>query len=162
MNCGRLPQNEVEKRGDVLVFTSEPLPEPMTIAGQIRVALTVVSNVEGTDYVARACHVTANGVSENIADGIVRRFDLDPGVPMKIEILLSPAMNCIDVGDRLRIHVCSSAFPKYGRHLNTSESFHLAVGHRLSKQQVQIGGEDGSRIVVPIIADDEEVRLECR
>ena len=124
----------------------------MTIAGQIQVSLMVVSNVEGTDFVARACHVTANGTSENIADGIVRRFNLEPGIPTRIEILLSPVMNKLAAGDRLRLHVCSSAFPKHGRHLNTSEAFHLAVEPKVSRQQVILGrGDKGSHIVVPIL-----------
>jgi putative CocE/NonD family hydrolase len=150
-NCGRLPQNQVEKRNDVLVFTSKPLSEQMTIAGQIQVNLIVVSNVKGTDYVARACHVTANGTSENIADGIVRRFNLEPGIPTRIDMILSPVMNKLPAGDRLRLHVCSSAFPKHGRHLNTSDSFHLAVEPKLSRQQVILGGDKGSHIVVPTL-----------
>ena len=123
----------------------------MTIAGQIQVSITVVSNVEGTDYVARACHVTSDGISENIADGIVRRFDLRPGVATRIDILLSPVMNRLDTGDRLRLHICSCAFPKHGRHLNTSESFHLAVETKLSKQQVILGGDKGGRMILPIL-----------
>jgi len=156
MNCGRLPQNQVEKRDDVLVFTSKPLEGPLTIAGEIKVRLNVVSNVEGTDYVARACHVTPNGVSENIADGIVRRFNLEPGVKTQIEIVLSPVLNRLAAGDMLRIHVCSSAFPKHGRHLNTSDSFHLAVEPKLSRQQVILGGSGGSRVIVPVLGDSRE------
>jgi putative CocE/NonD family hydrolase len=152
MNCGRLSQNNFEKRDDVLVFTSKPLAKPMTIAGQIKVVLHVISNVEGTDYVARACHVTPEGVSENVAEGICRRFDLRPGTESMIEIVLSPVMNRFGPGDRLRIHICSAAFPKHGRHLNTSDSFHLATEHKLSKQQVILGGREASRVLVPILA----------
>ena len=150
-NCGRLSQHEVEKRDDVLFFTSRPFEEPITIVGQIKVGLHVISSVEGTDYVARACHVTPDGVSENIADGIVRRFDLEPGVETKIEIELSPVMNRFTAGDRMRLHICSSAFPKHGRHLNTSDSFHLAVGEKVSKQHVILRGTGGSHVIIPIL-----------
>merc|ERR1712157_636052 len=105
-NCGRLLQNQMEKRNDVLIFTSNPLEEPLTIAGEVKVRLVLISNVGGTDYVARMCHVTPNGESKNIADGIVRKFDLKIGTRTKIEISLSPTMNCLGVGDRLRLQVC--------------------------------------------------------
>lgn len=154
-NCGRMAQNKVEKRGDVLVFTSRPLKEPTTIAGQIKVVLHVVSNVEGTDYVARACHLTPDGTSENIADGITRRFDLKPGLRSTIEIVLSPVMNRFAAGDRIRLHICSAAFPKHGRHLNTSDSFHLAVEHKLSKQRVILQGNEGSHVLVPLLAQQK-------
>ena len=115
-NCGRLAQCEIENREDVLIFTSKPLNSPLLIAGEIKVHLEVESSVEGTDYVARACHVTEDGQSFNIADGIIRRFDLIRGARTKVDITLSPVLNRIAAGDRLRIQICSSAYPKYGRH----------------------------------------------
>ena len=152
-NCGRKDQIAVEKRDDVLVFTTKPLEKPMTVAGEIKIVLTVESNVEGTDYVGRACHVTPDGKSYNIADGIVRKFDLKPGQKTKVEITLSPVMNRLAVNDRLRIHICSAAYPKYGRHLNTKESFHLEVeGNALLSEQILfVGGDHGCKVFVPVI-----------
>ncbi len=103
--CGRWPQNAIEARADVLIFSSEPLQRPMLIAGEIKIHLEVVSNVEGTDYVARACQVTKDGESSNLADGIVRRFDLRPGRRTGVDIILSPVLNRIGKGDRLRVQV---------------------------------------------------------
>ena len=152
-NCGRLDQSAVEERDDVLVFTSAPLEVPLTVAGEISISLTVESNVEGTDYVGRACHVTPDGKSVNIADGIVRRHDLKPGERTKIRLTLSPILNGLAAGDRIRIHICSSAYPKYGRHLNTRESFHLETEDNalLSEQLLFLGGEDGCRCSIPTI-----------
>jgi len=156
-NCGRLAQNEIEEsRDDILVFTSKPIvDQPMTIAGEMKVRLMVESNVEGTDYVARVCHVTPNNSSQNIAEGIIRRFDLEPGKRTRIEITLSPVMNRLAIGDRLRIHICSSSYPKYGRHLNTRESFHLEVERNamLSKQCLILGGtNNGCHVLIPILS----------
>jgi predicted acyl esterase len=97
--------------------------------------------------------VTPNGISENIADGIVHCFNIEPGVKTRIEIVLSPVMNRFAASDRICIHICSSAFPKHGHHLNTSESFHLAVESKLSMQQVVLGGRKGSRMVLPILLE---------
>jgi len=152
-NCGRKDQNSVENRDDVLVFTTKPLEKPMTIAGEIKICLTVESSVEGTDYVGRACHVTPDGRSQNIADGIVRKFDLKPGCKTNVEVTLSPVMNRLAANDRLRIDICSAAYPKYGRHLNTKELFHLEVEENamLSKQILFLGGNNGCKVFVPII-----------
>jgi len=152
-NCGRHIQNQMEQRNDVLVFTSKPLMESISIAGEVKVRLVLISSVEGTDYVARMCHVTPDGRSENIADGIVRKFDLIIGQRTNIEISLSPTMNCLGVGDRLRLQICSSAFPKYGRHLNTSEPFHLAKHSKISNQSIIVGGGDNSsEVIIPILS----------
>lgn len=152
-NCGRLDQREIESRDDVLIFTSKPLDQPLHIAGEIKVRITVKSSVEGTDYVARACHVTPDGISRNMSDGILRRFDLQRGVRTQIEITLSPVMNRLAVGDRFRLQICSSAFPKYGRHLNTGESFHLEVdGNAMVSEQVLVlGGMEGCEVLVPVL-----------
>lgn len=152
-NCGRLSQNAIESRDDVLVFTSEPLEGPLLIAGEIKVRLEVVSNVEGTDYVARACQVTPDGQSVNLADGIVRRFNLKPGRRTRVNITLSPVLNRLGAGDRFRVQICSSAYPKYGRHLNTRNSFHLEVEDNamVSEQILMVGGDNGCYATVPVI-----------
>ncbi|KAL9188319.1 hypothetical protein ACHAXT_006697 [Thalassiosira profunda] len=152
-NCGRLDQSTIEQRDDVLTFTTPPLESPVLIAGEIRVHLEVESNVEGTDYVARACHVITDGRSANIADGIVRRFDLTPGKRFSVEIVLAPVLNRLDAGDCLRVQICSSAYPKYGRHLNTRGSFHLEVEDNalISEQILFVGGDKGCRVVVPTL-----------
>ena len=158
VNCGRFPQDKIENRSDVLVFTSSPLGELMLIAGEIKVHLQVESSVEGTDYVARACHVTLDGISINISDGIVRRFNLQPGQRSEIEITLCPVMNCLAVGECLRIQICSSAFPKYGRHLNTRNPLHLEVEKNalLSKQVLFLGGDHGCKLTVPVLPTQVE------
>mmetsp|Transcript_33586 Transcript_33586/g.61833 ORF Transcript_33586/g.61833 Transcript_33586/m.61833 type:complete len:709 (-) Transcript_33586:83-2209(-) len=151
--CGRLSQNAIESRNDVLVFSSEPLESPMLIAGEIKVHLEVVSNVEGTDYVARACQVTSDGESVNLADGIIRRFNLRPGRRTMVDITLSPVLNRLGVGDHLRLQICSSAYPKYGRHLNTRGSFHLEIEANavVSEQILIVGGDSGCCITVPVL-----------
>ena len=126
----------------------------MTIAGEMKVRLMVESNVEGTAYVARVCHLTPNNISQNIAKGIVRRFDLQLGKRTCIEVTLSPVMNQVAIGDRLRIQMCSSSYPKYGRHLITRESFHLEVERNamLSKQRLILGGTNGCHVLIPFLS----------
>jgi len=153
-NCGRLDQREVEKRNDVLVFTTNTITDkPRTISGRIKVHLSVESSVVGTDYIARACHVTLNGISQNIADRIIRRFDIPCGKKIAVEIILSHVMNRLAIEDYLRIQICSSAYPNYGRHLNTKQPFYLKLKKNvvLSEQKLFLGGKEGCHVQVLII-----------
>jgi hypothetical protein len=69
---GPLDQTAVEGREDVLVFTTEPLTEAVEVTGRVRAVLFAATDGPSTDWVARLCDVDENGVSRNVADGIVR------------------------------------------------------------------------------------------
>jgi putative CocE/NonD family hydrolase len=76
---GQSDQSAVEARDDVLVFTTEPLAEDLEVTGRVRAALFAATDGVSTDWVARLCDVDENGVSRNVADGIVRVRAAVPG-----------------------------------------------------------------------------------
>jgi hypothetical protein len=76
---GPLDQTAVEAREDVLVFTTEPLAEDLEVTGRVRAVLFVATDGPSTDWVARLCDVNENGVSRNVAEGIVRVRAATPG-----------------------------------------------------------------------------------
>ncbi|MGW0499785.1 CocE/NonD family hydrolase, partial [Streptomyces sp. NPDC003007] len=78
---GPLDQSSVEAREDVLVFTTEPLAEDTEVTGRIRAVLFAAADGPSTDWVARLCDVDEEGLSRNVADGIVRVRAATPGVP---------------------------------------------------------------------------------
>lgn len=133
-----------------MAFASASLGAPPTVAGAISISPT--GGVQ-RGVVGGACHATPDGKSIRIADGIVRKRDLKPGERTKIRPTPSPILKGLAAGDRIRIHICSSAYPKYGRHLNTRESFHLETEDNalLSEQVLFLGGEDGCRCFIPTI-----------
>jgi putative CocE/NonD family hydrolase len=70
--AGPLDQRQVERREDVLVYTSRPLTAPLEVVGRVKAHLVTDSTAPTTDWVARLCDVDVDGVSRNIADGILR------------------------------------------------------------------------------------------
>src|SRR4029453_7403328 len=75
---GPMDQREVEKRPDVLVFTTEPLPEPLEVTGRVTAKLYVSSDCPDTDVTVKLCDVSPDGRSMLVTDGI-RRASLRNG-----------------------------------------------------------------------------------
>lgn len=139
--AGPQPQTEIEKRDDVLVFTSEPLSEDIEITGRVTASLYCSSSKASADWVVRLCDVDTDGVSRNIVDGIVRssatqRVD-------RIDVDLWSTSNVFKTGHRLRVQVTSTNFPRWDR--NQAESMTAGT------YTVYCGGETPSHLELPIV-----------
>ena len=128
----------MEARDDVLVYSSEPLEQPVTVVGPVRVTLYVSSSAPDTDFTAKLVDVRPDGTAINLADGILRMryrdsFErpelMEPGAVYPISIDLAGTANTFLSGHRIRLEVASSNFPWYDRNLNTGE--HPAHGTRM-------------------------------
>lgn len=62
----------MERRPDVAVHTGPTLVDPLSIAGDVRLELTVSVGAEDADVVAFLVDVTPEGVCEPITEGIAR------------------------------------------------------------------------------------------
>ncbi len=122
--AGPVQQHPVEGRRDVLSYTSEPLREPVAVTGPVSVTVHVDADAPDFDVVARLCDVDGHGNSVNVVDGIRRhRADCaagpaavvpsDTGAPYEIEIELWSTSHVFGIGHRIRLHVTSSAFPRW-------------------------------------------------
>lgn len=125
---GPVDQTEVEKRDDVLVFTSEPLAQPLRIAGPLRTQLRFSSDAKDTDVIARLAHVRPDGKSTNIQEGALRlRYRngfvtptlLESNQPVDVSVDMRGIGYTIPQGHRLRLQITSSSFPRLERNLNT-------------------------------------------
>ncbi|MGB9607549.1 MAG: CocE/NonD family hydrolase, partial [bacterium] len=70
--AGPMDQRKIEERPDVLVFTSEPLREPLEVTGRVKAIIWASSDAPDTDFLARLCDVYPDGRSYNICEGIIR------------------------------------------------------------------------------------------
>ena len=120
---GRFDQSDLEMRHDVLVYTTPPLKKGLTVTGHIDVTLYLSSDVKDTDLTVKLLVVDKDGKAYNLDDTIQRvRYRKGYEVPefMKAErvykVGLGPlaTSNYFAVGERLRIEVSSSNFPRYG------------------------------------------------
>jgi putative CocE/NonD family hydrolase len=125
---GPADQRAAEEFNSMLVYTSEPLAEPMELIGDVTVTLYAATSARDTDWTARLCEVHPDGRSINLQEGIVRaRYReslsspslLEPDRIYRYDIPLGPVGVRIAAGNRLRVTVSSSDFPQWDRNLNT-------------------------------------------
>ena len=75
---GPFDQRPVERREDVLVFTSEPLAEDTEVIGPVTLKLHAATSARDTDFVAKLTDVFPDGRSINLTEGVIRaRFRED-------------------------------------------------------------------------------------
>ena len=118
----------VESRGDVLVFTSDPLTEPLEIIGPVKVVAHVTTSAADTDVTAKLLDVHPGGFAQRLCDGVARLryrdgFDAErpvaPGEVYEVEIRMWDTCVRLPAGHRLRVEIASSAFPKFDVNLGT-------------------------------------------
>ncbi len=128
--AGPVDQARLEKRNDVLVYTSEPLFNPFTIIGNVRVTLYARSSLPNADFFVRLSDVDEKGVSINICDGFIRKTSADPAVAddiWKLNFKLHATAHTFLENHRLRLVVASGAHPRYARNTGTDEPFGTAT-----------------------------------
>jgi putative CocE/NonD family hydrolase len=120
----------LEKRADVISFSTAPLAAPMELTGRMRAALWIASETPDTDFVVRLADVHPNGYAALIAEGELRAryrkgFDkpekLKPGEAAEIAVDLGSTSVLFAAGHRIRVLVTSSSFPRIEPNPNTGE-----------------------------------------
>ncbi|WP_026314146.1 CocE/NonD family hydrolase [Actinomadura flavalba] len=146
-------QRRLERRRDVLTFTSAPLAEDVEIIGPVAAEIFLRSNREHTDVVVRLCDVAPDGTSLNLCEGMRR---LVPGTPepdadgvRRVEVELWPAGHRFAAGHRVRVQVCSGAYPRVARNPGTGEPLGTASELLTADQEIFHTADRPSAIVLP-------------
>ncbi len=144
----------LERRTDVLVYTSAALVRDVEIVGDVVAHLHVRSSLEHTDFFVRLCDVDPSGASRNISDGLVRltpggwRRDAD-GVSI-VTVGLWPAAHVFRRDHRIRVQVSSGAHPRFARNLGGGEPFGSATTMHVADQEIWHDDDHPSAIVLPV------------
>ncbi len=153
----------IERRDDVLVYTSEVLTEPLEVTGEIKVELYAATDARDTDFTAKLVDVWPNGFAQRIADGMVRaRFRngmhrqelVEPGQVCAYEIDCWYTSHTFLQGHAVRLEISSSAFPKYDRNPNTGEELGTTSVTRIARQTVYHDTNRPSALILPIVPND--------
>jgi putative CocE/NonD family hydrolase len=137
-NSGPLDQRPLESRPDVLVFSSEPLTEPLEVTGPVTLALHAATAADDADWIGKLCDVDPDGASRILAEGVLRAryregFDrarpLEPGRPYDYSVELGATCNVFLTGHRVRLLVTSSSFPRFDRNPAAGDPVQQAVFH---------------------------------
>ena len=111
---GARDNRAVERRLDMLVFSSDPLDEPVEVVGEVAAELSVTRDNPYADLFVRLCDVDLRGRSRNVCDGIVRLTGEDPLVGT-VRVSLIGAAHRFGPGHRIRLQVAGGAHPRFAR-----------------------------------------------
>jgi uncharacterized protein len=157
---GPRDQRPIEKREDILVYTSEPLTRELEVTGPVKVALFAASSAPDTDFVAKLIDVFPDGRAINMCEGILRaRYrestaqpkPLEPGKVYELPIDLVGTSNVFLPGHRIRVDITSSHFPQFDRNPNTGEPFGTTSNIKVAKQTIYHSPAQASHILLPVI-----------
>jgi putative CocE/NonD family hydrolase len=148
-------QREIERREDVLVYTSAPLAEEVQITGTIEARLHVATSAKDTDFTAKLVVVRPDGYARIVEEGIARASaqieDVPaPGQPFALTVDMGHTAISVPRGHRLRLEVSSSNFPKYDRNPNTGEDPFVAAEFRKANQTVFHTSDRLSHLLLPV------------
>jgi putative CocE/NonD family hydrolase len=157
---GAFDQSEIEKRSDVLIYTTQPFDKDFEVTGPLRAEIYISSSAEDTDITAKLVDVWPNGFAQNLADGIQRlryrssstRTELmQPGTIYKIAVDMGATSNVFRQGHRLRLELSSSNFPHFDRNLNTNESPEKGGTFIRAENKIYHDPAHASAIILPVI-----------
>ena len=162
---GPLDQAKVEKRQDVLVYTSAPLSRDLEVTGPVRVVTYVATSANDTDFTAKLVDVEKDGRALAVCDGVQRlryRLSLSKAVFVKrnsayqISIDAGVTSYVFFRGHRIRLEISSSNFPRFDRNLNSSGANANSTKSNKAKQTVFHEKNYPSAIILPVIGRNAE------
>ncbi|MGX7681555.1 CocE/NonD family hydrolase [Jatrophihabitans sp. DSM 45814] len=146
-------------RDDVLVYTSEPLVEPMLICGRPEVVLWAETDAKDADWIVSMEDVFAGDIqSIHLAHGVVRaqtQATFAPNIPHRYEIRLTPVAHELLPNHAVRLTVTSSLFPLYAVNLG-GEHYTEELYPRLARQVVLHDRVHRSSLTLPSISHTTE------
>ncbi len=156
---GAFDQQEMEKRDDILVYSSEPLKTGVEVSGFIETTLYVGSDAKDTDFTIKLIDVYPDGRAYNLDETILRAryregYDkevfMEEGKVYKLELSPMSTSNYFEKGHRIRIEISSSNFPRFERNLNTGGNNYDETESVIAHNKVYHSAQYPSQIRLPV------------
>ncbi|MDA0822554.1 MAG: CocE/NonD family hydrolase [Proteobacteria bacterium] len=129
IDAGPLDQQVLYDREDYgLIYRGALLDQPVTLAGEVWITLSVQSNCRDTDFIVKLIEAEANGRATLLLDGVQRTMYrdestqplyLEPDEIIELRISLGHIAHTFRVGSRIQVDVTSSNFPRRARNTNS-------------------------------------------
>jgi predicted acyl esterase len=158
-------QEMVEKRSDVLNYTTGTLEQDIEVTGPVSLILYVATSAPSTDFTAKLVDVSDELPPLNVCDGILRqtysckgaeRSALGDSIEVHlIKIELCPTSFVFAKGHKIRLEVSSSNFPRFDRNTNSESSIPLATAFVKARQKIFHDRNYPSTLILPIIPSNE-------
>jgi putative CocE/NonD family hydrolase len=163
---GRNIVTNLLERGDVLVYATPPLEDPVEVTGEITATLFAATSAPDTDWMLRVVDVQPDGTAFHVVDGLMRaryrkaRTNPEPlmaGTVERYEINLWATSLVFERGHRIGLVVSSSNFPKYDRHPNVYADMRKVTERDFvtASQTIHHSDEFPSAVHLPIVAMPE-------
>jgi hypothetical protein len=159
---GAHDQRAIERRPDVLVYTSDPLPDDLDVIGPLEFRLWMSSSATDTDVVARLLDVEPDGPAWNLMSPTLEvlraRYRhgedeprlLTPNVSEELVLANGVTANRFRKGHRIRIQITSSFFPHVDRNPNTGAPVATEARFVTARQTVFLDARRPSHILLPV------------
>jgi uncharacterized protein len=160
-----LDHRPIQRRDDVLVYTSEVLAERLEVIGQPVVELYAASDSLDTDFTAKILDVYPGGCAVKLGTlpaGVVRARHrngfgspqlLTPGKAEQYRIQLFDLAHAFLPGHRVRIEISSSAFPFVAPNQNTGNPIPTDTEWRVASQTVYHDRDHPSHVALPVMVN---------
>jgi putative CocE/NonD family hydrolase len=150
LTAGSRDNRAVERRLDVLVFSSEPLDEPVEVIGEVAAELSVTRDNPYADLFVRLCDVDPRGRSRNVCDGIVRLTGDDP-MAGTVRVSLIGAAHRFGRGHRIRLQVAGGAHPRFARNPGNGQVAAAAEDLVPTQYEISLSAEHPSVLLLPTV-----------
>jgi putative CocE/NonD family hydrolase len=157
---GPRDQRAIQRRDDVLVYTSEKLESDVEVTGRILTELYAASTATDTDFTAKLNDVHPNGYAQLLAEGIIRaRYRnsfkkqelLTPGEVYEYTVDLWSVSHVFKKGHKIQLEISSSNFPKYDRNPNTGHKYGEDAELEKATQTIYHSQQHPSSIILPVV-----------
>ncbi len=158
--AGPYDQSCLEKRKDVLVFSTSPLKRPVEVTGPISLRLFASTSAADTDFTGKLVDAWPCGYVQNLTQGIIRaRYResrkepklIQPGRIYEYAIDLWATSNVFGKGHQIRLEVSSSNFPQFDRNMNTAKHPFIEDKPVIAVQHIHHDSAHPSRLILPVI-----------
>jgi putative CocE/NonD family hydrolase len=149
LTAGSRDNRAVERRLDVLVFSSDPLDEPVEVIGDVAAELFVTRDNPHADLFVRLCDVDQRGRSRNVCDGIVRLTGDDPLV-CPVRVSLFGAAHRFGRGHRIRLQVAGGAHPRFARNPGNGQADTDAANLVPTQYEIGLDAARPSALLLPV------------
>jgi putative CocE/NonD family hydrolase len=153
--AGRRDNTDLERRPDVLTFTSDRLAEPVEVTGPVTATVHLRSTRQYFDVFVRVCDVDPAGRSWNLCDGLTRvdprRLAADPDGVLAVPVTLWPAAHRFQRGHRIRVQVSGGAHPRYARNPGTGAGLGEETELFAVEHEVLGGARYRSAVLLPVV-----------
>ncbi len=122
LDAGPCERQDLDRRNDVLCFTSAPLRSPLLLAGQPLLQIPVQADQPGFDLCLALSAVSACGVQvRQLCTGVARQRGAGCLQEAMRQVPLQPLFTQLQPGERLRLSLAAAAWPQIAVNPGTGE-----------------------------------------